>query len=84
VIAVAFGIALRGVKQKSVTNVQELVEVAYQVLLTVLHWIIHLVPIGVLPRRQGRRDRRLLNRSRRWGRSSSRSWWRSFCRPCGT
>jgi DAACS family dicarboxylate/amino acid:cation (Na+ or H+) symporter len=30
-----------------VTNVQELVEVAYQVLLTVLHWIIHLVPIGV-------------------------------------
>lgn len=47
VIAVAFGIALRGVKQKSVTNVQELVEVAYQVLLTVLHWIIHLVPIGV-------------------------------------
>jgi Na+/H+-dicarboxylate symporter len=47
VIAVAFGIALRGVKQKSITTVQGLVEVAYQVLLTVLHWIIHLVPIGV-------------------------------------
>lgn len=46
-IAIAFGIAFRKIKQKPLTSVQALVEVAYEVLLTVLHWIIHLVPIGV-------------------------------------
>jgi len=46
-IAVAFGVALRGVKQKRLDTVENMVEVAYHVLLTVLHWIIHLVPIGV-------------------------------------
>src|SRR5205085_1479558 len=38
---------LRGVKAKPVQNVQGFVEIAYEVLLTVLHWIIQLVPIGV-------------------------------------
>jgi Na+/H+-dicarboxylate symporter len=47
IIAVAFGVALRGVKTKPIGNVQQLVEVAYEMLLTVLHWIIQLVPIGV-------------------------------------
>ncbi|MEI8378982.1 MAG: dicarboxylate/amino acid:cation symporter [Planctomycetota bacterium] len=47
IIAVAFGIALRGVKQRPLNTVQDLVEMTYTVLLTVLHWIIHLVPIGV-------------------------------------
>lgn len=47
IIAVAFGVALRGVKEKPVQDVQSLVEIAYHVLLTVLHWIIQLVPIGV-------------------------------------
>src|SRR5947207_496940 len=46
-IAVAFGVALRGVRAKPIANVQQFVEVAYEVLLTVLHWIIQLVPIGV-------------------------------------
>jgi Na+/H+-dicarboxylate symporter len=46
-IAVAFGVALRAVKAKPIRNVQDLVELAYDVLLTMLHWIIHLVPIGV-------------------------------------
>jgi Na+/H+-dicarboxylate symporter len=46
-IAVAFGVALRGVKSKPIQNVQNLVEIAYEVLLKVLHWIIQLVPIGV-------------------------------------
>lgn len=46
-IAVAFGVALRGVKEKPINNVQDFVEIAYKVLLTVLHWIIQLVPIGV-------------------------------------
>jgi Na+/H+-dicarboxylate symporter len=47
IIAVAFGAALRGVKTKTIKNVQDLVEVAYETLLTMLHWIIQLVPIGV-------------------------------------
>jgi Na+/H+-dicarboxylate symporter len=47
IIAVAFGIALRGVREKPIANVQNFVEIAYEVLLIVLHWIIQLVPIGV-------------------------------------
>ncbi|QDU86799.1 Proton glutamate symport protein [Pirellulimonas nuda] len=47
IIAVAFGIALRGLKEKPLTNVQEAVEIAYEALLVMLHWIIQLVPIGV-------------------------------------
>ncbi len=46
-IAVAFGIALRSVRNKQIDNVQHCVEVAYEVLLVVLHWIIQLVPLGV-------------------------------------
>ncbi len=46
-IAVAFGIALRGVKSEPITSVADLVELAYRTLLVVLHWIIELVPIGV-------------------------------------
>lgn len=46
-IAVAFGMALRGMKERSLNSVQDIVEVAYDVLLKVLHWIIHLVPLGV-------------------------------------
>jgi Na+/H+-dicarboxylate symporter len=46
-IAVAFGIAMRNVKDKPVNSVADLVEIAYETLLTVLHWIIHLVPLGV-------------------------------------
>ena len=47
IVAVAFGIALRGVKSKAIKNVQDFVEIAYEVLLIVLHWVIQLVPIGV-------------------------------------
>lgn len=47
IIAVGFGVALRSVKAKPIGNVQQFVEVAYETLLIVLHWIIQLVPIGV-------------------------------------
>ena len=47
IIAVAFGIAMRGVTSRKIETVTDLVEVAYQTLLTVLHWIIQLVPLGV-------------------------------------
>lgn len=46
-IAVAFGIAMRQVKDKPIGTVTDLVEIAYTTLLVVLHWIIHLVPLGV-------------------------------------
>ena len=46
-IAVAFGVALRSMRDKPINNVQDFVEIAYAVLLKVLHWIIALVPIGV-------------------------------------
>ena len=47
IIAVAFGIALRNVKSAPLGTIQDLVELAYQTLLVVLHWIIELVPFGV-------------------------------------
>lgn len=47
-IAIAFGVGLRPVKDKQISNVQDVVEIAYSVLLKVLHWIIALVPLGVL------------------------------------
>ena len=46
-IAIAFGIALRAIQDREVATVRDLVEVAYHALITVLHWIIHLVPLGV-------------------------------------
>jgi len=46
-IAVAFGIALRAHRRRRVENVQDLLAVAFACLLTVLHWVIQLVPLGV-------------------------------------
>jgi Na+/H+-dicarboxylate symporter len=45
-IAVAFGVALRQQRDRPV--VREVVEAAYQALITVLHWVIDIVPIGVM------------------------------------
>ncbi|TWT47042.1 Aerobic C4-dicarboxylate transport protein [Thalassoglobus neptunius] len=47
IIAVAFGTALRSYRDRPIVNIVDLVEIAYEVLLKVLHWIIQLVPIGV-------------------------------------
>ncbi|SFJ69646.1 dicarboxylate/amino acid:cation symporter [Planctomicrobium piriforme] len=47
IIAIAFGVSLRTVRTRPLTTIQDLVEIAYHVLLTMLHWIIQLVPIGV-------------------------------------
>jgi DAACS family dicarboxylate/amino acid:cation (Na+ or H+) symporter len=48
IIAVAFGLALRGLQRYELRTVRDVVEVAYKLLLTMLHWLIHLVPLGVL------------------------------------
>lgn len=46
-IAIAFGVALRGVKDHEVHTVEDLVHVALTSLITILHWIIDLVPLAV-------------------------------------
>ncbi|MBX3442499.1 MAG: dicarboxylate/amino acid:cation symporter [Planctomyces sp.] len=45
IIALALGLALR--RQRDKPMVRELVEIAYNALITVLHWVIALVPLGV-------------------------------------
>jgi Na+/H+-dicarboxylate symporter len=46
-IAIAFGVALRGVKTHEVRTVEDLVHVALSSLVTILHWIIDVVPLAV-------------------------------------
>lgn len=46
-IAVAFGVALRRVKNHEVRTVEDLVHVALASLITILHWIIDVVPLAV-------------------------------------
>lgn len=48
VLAVAFGIALRRLKTQRIATVADVVEVAFQSLLTILHWIIEVIPLAVL------------------------------------
>ena len=47
-LAVAFGVALRKSKDRPLHTFRDLVEIAYDALLVALHWLIDLVPIGVL------------------------------------
>ncbi len=46
-IAVALGIALRKVGDRPVTRISDLVNVAFDTFITMLHWIIDLIPIAV-------------------------------------
>ncbi|BBU60556.1 glutamate:proton symporter [Methylosinus sp. C49] len=46
-IAVAFGVALRGLRTHEVRTVEDLVHVALTSLITILHWIIDVVPLAV-------------------------------------
>ena len=46
-IAIAFGIAFRAKKDRELRTLTDLVEIAYESLIEILHWIIHLVPLGV-------------------------------------
>lgn len=48
IIAVAFGVGLRKSKDRPIRVFHDLVGIAYDAILVVLHWVIHLVPIGVL------------------------------------
>ena len=46
-LAVTFGIALRRTKDRLIRTVGDFIQLAYDTMLVVLHWIIDLVPIGV-------------------------------------
>ncbi len=46
-IAVAFGIAVRSRKDRSIATVSDLVDTALETLLTLLHWIIEIIPLAV-------------------------------------
>jgi DAACS family dicarboxylate/amino acid:cation (Na+ or H+) symporter len=47
ILAIAFGIALRRVKEHPLQTVADLVEVAFRALITILHWIVELIPLAV-------------------------------------
>ena len=47
IIAIAFGVALRDMRDAPLGNVTQFVQLAYDVLLKVLHWVIYLIPFGV-------------------------------------
>ena len=46
-IAVAFGVVLRDRRRHSITSVEDVVDLGFDSLLVILHWVIDLVPIGV-------------------------------------
>ncbi len=46
-IAVAFGVVLRNRREHRIASVEDLVNLGFDSLLVILHWVIDLVPIGV-------------------------------------
>jgi Na+/H+-dicarboxylate symporter len=46
-VAIAFGVALRGLREHPVRNVRDLVEIGFQALIAVLRWIIEIIPFGI-------------------------------------
>lgn len=46
-VALAFGVALRRFRHREVRTVEEIVQLLFDTLLVILHWIIQLVPLGV-------------------------------------
>lgn len=48
VVALAFGIAVRKLQSERKKLAADLIELAFQLLITVLHWIIEIIPFGVL------------------------------------
>jgi DAACS family dicarboxylate/amino acid:cation (Na+ or H+) symporter len=46
-LALAFGIALRKLKQHKIASVADVVEVAFKSLLIILHWVLELIPLAV-------------------------------------
>jgi Na+/H+-dicarboxylate symporter len=47
ILAVAFGIALRRMKDHKIATVADVVDVGFRSLITILHWIIEVIPLAV-------------------------------------
>jgi Na+/H+-dicarboxylate symporter len=47
IVAIAFGVALRGLRDHPLRNVRDVVEVGFEALVAVLHWIIEIIPFGI-------------------------------------
>jgi DAACS family dicarboxylate/amino acid:cation (Na+ or H+) symporter len=46
-IAIAFGVALRGLREHPLRNVRDGVEVGFQAMIAVLRWVIEIIPFGI-------------------------------------
>lgn len=46
-IAVAFGVALRRSRDRPIANVKDAIEVAFDAIITILHWVIEIIPFAV-------------------------------------
>jgi DAACS family dicarboxylate/amino acid:cation (Na+ or H+) symporter len=46
-IAIAFGVALRGLRDAPVRTPRDGIEVAFQAVIVILHWIIEIIPFGI-------------------------------------
>jgi DAACS family dicarboxylate/amino acid:cation (Na+ or H+) symporter len=47
VIAVAVGLALRKIGDRPIARISDMIDVAFKILITMLHWIIDLIPLAV-------------------------------------
>jgi Na+/H+-dicarboxylate symporter len=47
ILAVAVGLALRPIKERPIPTVADVVQVAFDVLLKILHWVIEVIPLAV-------------------------------------
>jgi DAACS family dicarboxylate/amino acid:cation (Na+ or H+) symporter len=47
IIAISFGIALRGQRDRPIATVRDAVDIAFQAILAILHWIIEIIPLGI-------------------------------------
>jgi Na+/H+-dicarboxylate symporter len=47
IVAIAFGVGLRRLRDHPLRNVRDAVEVGFQALIVVLHWIIEIIPFGI-------------------------------------
>lgn len=47
IIAIAFGIALRAQRDRPIHSVRDAIEIAFDAILIILHWIIEIIPFGI-------------------------------------
>ena len=70
-IAIAFGVALRRLRDVPITNVRDGLEVGFQAIIIVLRWIIEIIPFGIFGIIASIVGTKGSRRSFRWAGSSS-------------